>query len=257
MSSRITYNGRVLAVANSQKFKGISARKELVVLSDAGLLFRVTLWGQHEKTEIPLNSRVDLRRFQICHFLGECLKSMSFSQIIVEANSISATPSLSPVTSLMGGFRFDPISSIKERVSDDKPSFGYIRGLFDSYDRNLSYNACVQCRKRCEEMCTQCETIGKPSLRLTAYLEVDTVMAKITFFEEPLNSLFGCQMSKYIETEEGLASFRHLLDQLSGQEIGLHVMAKKVSFVEEEQEVSFIQYTARVPVFCFGQKIEN
>ena len=253
---RMSYNteviGRVLSISSIIEKKGCSKRRELFVLSNDGLIYRITLWPPFECFEILMNDWISLNRFQISNYFGKTLSSKAFSVFQRLDTKTKPEDEFMHAKEVFGGIKFESIQVLKDKVMINNKIFGFLSAKLISYDMDYTYMACSNCRKslKNESICTSCPgSKTTVAIKLSCYFETGIDWQKIVFFNEPLSSLFGFDVNDYLIHEENQKKFLQKISILVGKEIRFKVKMEKKIFVSEEIERSFTQITGMEPMF--------
>jgi hypothetical protein len=112
--------------------------------------------------------------------------------------------------------------------------------------------SCPQCRKTVSATdgnCSSCQLSSVLAVRLVIYLEVTGAVIKVVCFDEPLSSIFGATVAKFVANDDQRKEFVSLLDTNVDSSLAIHLRVENRSFESPEGMVTFLQYTGRAPAF--------
>lgn len=249
-------SGRVVA-HHTFKARGTTSEKvEIVIVTEVGHLARVTLWPPHNVNQFEIGDLATIEKPRLLSFYGRSFSTVQKS--IVGRSQGERLPEVSELrlttAKTTGGIKFESLDSLRGRVGD-RPSFGYIKGRFVSFEHEFTYAGCSTCKKALKEskMLCGCGAKAKQWARLKFHiipLEQGSWI-KITAFDDAVSSLFGQSCDAILAKESGIEQIRSQLDRLMDQTVGFAVKAEQKSFESDEDgTVQYVQFTARKPFFA-------
>ena len=223
-----------------------SAKMDLLVLIEEKFLVRVTLWPPHNGKNIKGFGTISVERPILKTYEGQCFSTSVISK--VQYTEVSPKVYGLLEVSKIGGIKMETIAAIRTRVSDERPGYGFIRGVFLGFDQDIVYEGCKGCKaKNCGR---DCQTGTRKYACVKMFLEIDQIGLKVTVFEDVLDSLLGCRSGSILQEEEGTEALKTKLQGLTDRKIGLKVKVQKRP-MQNEEEGSYLQTTACLPFFVF------
>ena len=254
MASIVSFSGRIISTSKLIAKAGTSNRREIFILSEDMVVFRLTLWPPLVSLELKLNQWISFERFAIVHFKGQTLSSKSYSRMnIIDQRAIEEPLMAKEIT---GGIEFTSFGALKASVqatNPSKPAFGFIKGKLVSFDSDFTYLACNICRKSYSALaiCSCEEGHRILAIKLAMYIQFEENVAKVAFFSEALSSLLGFDSETQIGQDSEGKKITDFLLKMIEKKLVFRVKLEQCSFENEVKETTtFYRCTAQPPVIC-------
>ena len=247
MMSVSKIEGRVISQMMFKRSSTCSAKMDLLVLTVEKILVRITLWPPHNGENIKEFGTISVERPVLKTYEGQCFSTSVISK--VQYTEVSPKDYGLLEVSKIGGIKMETIAAIRTRVSDERPGYGFIRGVFLGFDQDIVYEGCKGCKaKNCGR---DCQTGTRKYACVKMFLEIDQIGLKVTVFEDVLDSLLGCRSGSILQdTNDGTEALKTKLQGLTDRKIGLKVKVQKRT-MQNGEEGSYLQTTACLPFFVF------
>ena len=244
-------SGTILSIFSTKKRDRISAKTECFVLTDDQVLSRITLWAPNDRCDLETFGSIVVKNARKLNYYGDCFSTCSISAVHrTPASQIESLNHLRWVKQV-GGIRFEVVETLRERVSDEKAAFGFVKGQLFGYEKDFVYQGCPECKKKMDQSCKVHQKVPESLMKLVLFLDHTKGVIKVTVFREVFDTLLQQDTRVFLKTEEGIGKIITILDQCTGRQMGMGIMAQKRSFESEGEDVTFIQLTARAPLFVF------
>jgi hypothetical protein len=221
-----TLDARILSISGLISKQGIKDRKEAFILTSDGMVYLLTLWPPFTSVPLVVNDIVAMRSIATRQYKGVALSTRGYSDV----TKVGHSGLYKLAKEISGGIDLNEISEIEGRISDSTPVvFGWTSAVMDSYNRDITYDACSHCKSKlcsvdgdsveCPKSCANRTktTAIKASLWFSSE---NGVHFTITAFSEALDSLLGIDSSALV----GNGLMDEILQAMEG------IVEKKVAF---------------------------